>query len=598
METILGIDLGTTNSAVSIIRDGQPVMLLTSDGEPIVPSVVGLDGEGKLLVGRAARNQALVAPERTVKSIKRKMGEDTKVSMAGQTYTPQEISAMILRSLKAQAERALGYPVSKAVITVPAFFNDTQRSATREAGELAGLEVVRIINEPTAATLVYEPRTDKNERLMVYDLGGGTFDVSIVQIENGVVEVLTSHGDTHLGGDDFDKLLLDMVCERFQKQFQVDLRQIPRANARMLQAVEEAKKRLSTEACVTITEEFIAEHEGRPLHVQMEVARHEYEQLIQPLLDKTVKCVDDALVDAKLNRTQIDKVVLVGGSTRTPLVQTLVEEALERPPHFEVDPDLAVAMGAAVQGAMIAGVDVGPILVDITPHTLGIECLGELNGRLVPYHFSAIIPRNTPLPATRSELYSTCSDGQRAAEIGVMQGENEDARRNQSVGTFMLDGLDENASRGNAILVRFDLNLDGILTVTAVERATSLEKRIRIENSISQFRAKDRNEASARVSSLFSEPLREFEDGVVFNPGPALGSNGGDEDLGDTPKSRASDDLADLIARARRHANSASPEDAEEIKLMLEKLITCASPEDVSEVRSRLEDLLFYLADA
>src|SRR4051794_31541849 len=391
METIIGIDLGTTNSEVAVIRDGLPVVLPDEDGDPILPSIVGLDPEGRLLVGRAARNQFVLAPERTIRSIKRQMGQETTVTLGDQRYSPQEISAIILRTLKQRAERVLGTPVSKAVITVPAFFNDGQRQATREAGELAGLEVVRIINEPTAAVLTYDPHPPQRERLLVYDLGGGTFDVSIAQVEAGVVEILASHGDTHLGGDDFDQLLLDHVCDRFKKRHGVDLRELPVARSQVLRAVEEAKKALSTEAVVTIEEEFIAEKDGLPLHLAVEVDRPAYEAMIEPLLDKTLTCVDQSLEDAKVQANEIDKVVLVGGATRTPAVHRMLAERLGRPVHSEIEPDLAVAQGAAVQGGLIAGVDVGPVLVDITPHTLGLEALGEVYGVTSVNAFAPII---------------------------------------------------------------------------------------------------------------------------------------------------------------------------------------------------------------
>src|SRR5580700_261360 len=456
-DTIIGIDLGTTNSEVAIIRDGRPYVI-EEDGDPILPSVVGLDPQGRLLVGKAARNQYVLAPERTVRSIKRKMGQEVTVTLGDQKYSPQEISAIILKTLKHRAEKALGVPVSKVVITVPAFFNDGQRQATRQAGELAGLEVVRIINEPTAAVLTYNPHPPEMERLLVYDLGGGTFDVSLAQVENGVVEIRASHGDTQLGGDDFDQLLLDHVCDAFAKEHGIDLRQSLGAKARVLRAAEDAKKQLSSEAVTTIEEEFITEKNGKSLNLVMEVTRYEYEELIRPLLLKTLACLDEALTDAKVQANQIDKVVLVGGATRTPLVHQLLEERLGRPVHSEIEPDLAVAMGAAVQGGLIAGVDVGPILVDITPHTLGIESLGELYGFLSTNHFSPIIERNTPLPVSRTEIYSTVVDSQDAARIKIFQGENQDTRYNTSVGEFLIDGLAE-VPAGNQIMVKLDLDL-------------------------------------------------------------------------------------------------------------------------------------------
>ncbi|MGC8643656.1 MAG: Hsp70 family protein, partial [Isosphaeraceae bacterium] len=490
--------------------------------DPILPSVVGLDTEGRLLVGKAARNQYALAPERTIKSIKRKMGQETMVSMGDQKYSPQEISAIILRTLKNRAEKVLGHPVSKAVITVPAFFNDGQRQATRQAGELAGLDVVRIINEPTAAVLTYDPHPRDRERLLVYDLGGGTFDVSVAQVEAGVVEILSSHGDTQLGGDDFDQLLLNHVCDSFQKKHAIDLRQSPAARSRLLHAVEEAKKRLSFDPVVTVEEEFIATKNDKPLHVSMEISRAEYEEMIHPLLLKTLTCLDEALTDAKLQANEIEKVVLVGGATRTPLIHHLLEERLGRPVHAEIEPDLAVAMGAAVQGGLIAGVEVGPILVDITPHTLGIKVLGELHGFMSNYCFSPIIARNTPLPATRTEIYSTVYDGQDAAHIRVFQGENEDTRFNTEVGDFHIEGLAD-VTAGNKILVRLDLDLNGILKVTATERSTGLSKRVIIDNAAERFRTRQRSDAVDRLQEAFEsmdEQAAEGEPSVLSLEGP------------------------------------------------------------------------------
>ena len=591
MEPILGIDLGTTNSVVSIIQDGKPVVLCDELGQGILPSVVGLDGEGRLLVGQEARNQALVAPERTVKSIKRRMGEDAEVCMAGNRYSPQEISAMILRTLKERAAKSLGRPCNKAVITVPAFFGENQREATRQAGEMAGLEVVRIINEPTAASLVYKPHSDRNERLLVFDLGGGTFDVSIVQIEQGVVEVLASHGDTHLGGDDFDQLLLDHACDAFQTRHGVDLREIPTALSRMLQAVEEAKKRLSHEAVTNIAEEFIADKDGKPLHVDVAIDRHEYESLIAPLLKKTLTCVDAALDDAKLNAGQIDRVLLVGGSTRTPLVHRLLSQQLHHELHSEIDPDQCVALGAAVQGGLIAGVDVGPVLVDITPHTLGIQVLGSLHGMTSPNVFSPIIPRNTALPAIRSEIYGTSFDGQDIVDISVFQGENADVRLNQSVGGFLLQGLDDEAEEGNEILVRFQLDLDGILTVTAVERKSGLEKQLRIDNAITRFRAKSQDEAKAKVAAMFGDSNAEtFVDHAI-----TLGANAAD------PNQSLFDKASEMIDKARRLTSEASADDAAEIERLTAKLREATTQRDADLVRQlvdQLDDLVFYLQDA
>ena len=586
MEAILGIDLGTTNSAVAVLQDGQ-VTVLREEGEALLPSVVGLDGDGRLLVGAAARNQWVLAPERTVRSIKRRMGEETTVRLGDQQYAPQEISAFILRSLRDRAERHFGHPVRKAVITVPDFFSENQREATREAGELAGLEVVRIINEPTAASLTYKSEPEKMERLLVYDLGGGTFDVSIVQIEQGVVEVLSSHGDTRLGGDDFDQLLLDRVCDDFAEEHGVDLRRSLTAKSRLLRAVEEAKIALSFQAVVTIEEEFIAEKKGVPLHLKREIKRPEYEELIEPLLDKTLTCVDESLSDAHLQINQSDKVILVGGASRTPMVHRLLQERLAQEIHSEVDPDLCVTLGAAVQGGLIAGIDVGPILVDITPHTLGIETLGPLQGFLSPNHFSPVIERNTPLPASRSELFGTTYDGQDAARIHVFQGEDEDVRHNEPVGKFLLEGLAE-VERGNEILVRFDLDLDGILKVTATERSTGLEKRLVVDNAVSRFRAKNREEALARVAAAFESS----------GSAPAT-SQDADADLSPELK-QIIGTCEELVSKAERIAPGVNPEDATEIRELAGKLRTAISERsqaDIEEILPKLEDLVFYLED-
>ena len=603
LEPIVGIDLGTTNSEIAVIRDGRPEVIRT-DGEAILPSVVGLDPQGQLLVGTPARNQWILAPERTIRSIKRKMGEDCKVRLGDREYAPQEISAIILGRLKERAEQYLGHAVRKAVITVPAFFNEVQREATREAGELAGLEVVRIINEPTAAALTYDPDTENMERLLVYDLGGGTFDVSIVQVERGVVEVLSSHGDTHLGGDDFDQLLLDYVCDEFAKEHKIDLRKSLVAKSRVLSAVEEAKKVLSVEAVAAIQEEFIAEKDGAALHLDLELERLAYEALIEPLLAKTLTCVDQSLDDARLNAQQIDKVILVGGASRTPLVHRLLERRLGRELHTEVDPDLCVAMGAAVQGGLINGIDVGPVLVDITPHTLGIEALGLVQGMLTDYKFVPVIRRNTPLPATRSEMFSTAHDRQKQAMISVYQGENADVRENQFIGEFLLEGLSQ-VDAGNEILVRFALDLNGILKVTAEEQATGLQKQLTVENAVSRFRRQSRP-AAAGAASL--KPAAEVaapatSDSAAGGRAPGAGGDSGAGGAADVPADVAAaiDRSSALISKALSVAANASDEDRQEIDRLVKDLEEASAVRSVprlKQVGAELEDLVFYLQDA
>ena len=615
-DVIIGIDLGTTNSEVAVIRSGGPEVLAEEDGDPILPSVVGFDTQGRLLVGKAARNQLLFAPERTVRSIKRKMGQQVTVSLGDQAFSPQEISAMILRTLKQRAEKVLGHPVSKAVITVPAFFTEGQRDATREAGELAGLEVVRIINEPTAAVLTYDPHPPEMERLLVYDLGGGTFDVSIAQVEAGVVEILSSHGDTQLGGDDFDQRLLDRVCDLFQTEHGIDLRTSLVARSRLLQAVEEAKKRLSFEPVVNVAEEFIAESGGVPLNLNLEITRNEFEELIEPLLAKTLKCVDDAMTDAELKAQQIHKVLLVGGATRTPLVRQMLSARLGRPVHAEIEPDLAVAMGAAVQGGLIAGIDVGPVLVDITPHTLGIETLGEFEGMMESAHcFSPIIERNTPLPATRTEIYSTVYDGQKEAQIRVFQGEDDDTRYNTLVGEFLIEGLADVPSH-NEILVRLDLDLNGILRVTAKERATGLEKLVVIDNAMAQFRKRQRVDAIERLEGIFDAALIDPDaiapedaapdefDSEEFDPEEAVAGNGApllddDDDVILDPALRSAVAAANaLMLKAEQIEKTANEEDVADLRALLQDLesaLSRLSEDEIRRIMAEVEDLLFYL---
>ncbi|MCS6850425.1 MAG: Hsp70 family protein [Gemmataceae bacterium] len=596
-EVIVGIDLGTTNSEVAVVQHGQTRVLSDETGDPILPSFVGLSSDGKLLVGRAARNQWVLAPERTIKSIKRKMGQDVKVPLADQQYQPQEISVMILKTLRDRASKALGRPIKKAVITVPAYFNDAQRQATRDAGELAGLEVVRILNEPTAAALTYDPRQQDLQRIPVYDLGGGTCDVSIVQAQQGVVEVLASHGNTQLGGDDFDELLLNRVCDSFQREHGIDLRADPVAKSRLLQAVEAAKCHLSYHSYARIDEEFIAEKNGRALHLSMEANREEFEDMIRPLLQRTLECVQRALRDAKLTPAALERVLLVGGSTRIPLVSQLLEDRLRQRPHAEVNPHLCVALGAAVQAAIIAGVEVGAVLVDITPHSLGIKCLDPDGGSSgFPFRLAPILHRNTPLPASRSELFSTVHDNQEAVDIEVYQGENPDIRRNHRIGKFRVQGLAK-APAGNQIVVHLDLNLDGVLKVSARERVTGLQKQIVIENALARYVLEERDAARARLRQLWGESGTAAEEDDADDatdamptlvPGPREGQR-------ETVQARA------LLEKAERLLAGVRPEDKAELEGLMERLrmaLTDRRWEEVTAASDQLADVLFYLEEA
>jgi molecular chaperone DnaK len=595
MEPIVGIDLGTTNSEVAVIRDSQP-FVFAEDGDPILPSFVGLAEDGRLLVGKAARNQWVLAPERTIKSIKRKMGQDVKVRLGDQEYRPQEISAMILRTLRDRAAQQLGQPVRKAVITVPAYFNDAQRQATREAGELAGLEVVRILNEPTAASLTYDPSQRELQRMLVYDLGGGTFDVSIVQAQEGIVEVLASHGDTQLGGDDFDDLLLKHLCDRFQQEHEIDLRANLVAKSRVLRAAEAAKRHLSYHPFARIEEEFIAEKEGRALHLNLEIGREEYEQMIRPLVDRTMDCVQRALDDSHLTASAINKVVLVGGSTRTPLINQLLEERLSQPAHQEVNPDLCVALGASIQAGIIAGQDVGAVLVDITPHSLGIRCLDMLRGYDYPFRFAPILHRNTPLPASRSEVFFTVQDHQSEVEIDVYQGESEDVRQNYPVGKFRIQGLAP-VPAGNPLVVQLDLNLDGMLKVSAREKATGLQKQVTIENALARYEREERALAHERLEELWEEsdemdlpgPEDEFIEGEMpaLVPGPREGQR-------EAVQARA------LLEKAERLLPQVQPEDRAEVERLMQNVrvsLTDRQWEKLTAASNELADILFYLED-
>jgi len=475
-EKIIGIDLGTTNSVLGVIQNGAPVLLPIGETR-LLPSVVGVSPQNELVVGTPARNQWVVAPDRTVRSIKRKMGKDETVEMAGKSYTPQEISAFILREIKQAAEVALGYPVQRAVITVPAYFNEVQRQATIEAGVIAGLQVERIINEPTAAALAYGYGVDPDEhlRVLVYDLGGGTFDVSVIEMNLGVVDVLATAGDNLLGGDDFDERLAGLLADEFQSAHKIDLRQQHQAWARLLREAEEAKIRLSAEPFTNITLEYIAQDaRGNALHIRREVARAEFVEAIQDLLDRTLTSIDQALGDAKLQASDINRVLLVGGSTRIPAVWELVADRMEQDPHIEIDPDAAVALGAAVQAGIIAGEEIDAILVDVTPMSLGIETARvSMAGRLDIDHFAPLIHRNSTIPVERSEIFSTMYPGQDSIHIKVYQGEHMLASHNVLLGDFMVEEVKPNRDDGLAdVTVNFKLDINGILDVTVTERGS------------------------------------------------------------------------------------------------------------------------------
>jgi len=470
-ENIVGIDLGTTNSLVAVVAEGQPRVLLV-DGAPLLPSVVGIDEEGQRIIGQAARNQYVAAPERTVRSIKRHMGQaDYRAPLGASSASPEEISSWILRRLAEAAGAELGAPVTRAVITIPAYFSDRQRQATMRAGELAGLEVVRLLHEPTAAALVYGLQRSAAETALVYDLGGGTFDVSVVELDEGITEVRASHGNRELGGDDFDALLVKELLRQFEERHGVDLRGDRLALARVTRAAEAAKMRLSEHAYAQVREEFVATRGGRPLHLEAELSREQFEQLIEPLLIGTLDSVRRALRESGLDARNLDEILLVGGSTRIPRVRELIAAELGQEPRQELDPDQAVALGAAVQAAVISGADVDAVLVDICPHSLGVRALSMRSGREDFNTFVPIIRRNTAIPASRSERFYTMYEDQDTVEINVFQGEEAAATDNTHLGDLTLSRILPNPAGGpREVLVAFDYDINGILHVAAIDR--------------------------------------------------------------------------------------------------------------------------------
>ena len=513
MAKTIGIDLGTTNSVVAVMEGGKPTVIANAEGSRTTPSIVGFSKTGEKLVGQLAKRQAILNPDKTIASIKRHMGDDYKVNIDGKDYTPQEISAMILRKLADDASAYLGEKVTSAVITVPAYFNDAQRQATKDAGRIAGLDVLRIVNEPTAAALAYGLEKEKSEKVLVFDLGGGTFDVSILEIGDGVHEVLSTSGDTHLGGDDFDQKVMDWICDEFQKQEGIDLRGDKQAMQRVKEAAEKAKIELSSVMETSISLPFITADANGPKHLELSLTRAKFEDLCRDLLNRCKTPVENALKDAGVSKSDINEVVLVGGSTRIPAVQQLVKEYTGKEPNQSVNPDEVVAVGAAVQAGVLAGEVKDIVLLDVTPLTLGIETLG---GVMTP-----LVPRNTTIPVSKSQVFSTAENNQTAVDIHVLQGERPMAKDNKSLGMFRLDGIPP-AMRGlPQIEVTFDIDANGIVNVSAKDKATNKEQKITITNS-SNLSEEDIDKMVKEAEANAAEDKKKKEEAEIKNNAASL----------------------------------------------------------------------------
>jgi molecular chaperone DnaK len=569
MAKIIGIDLGTTNSCVSVLEGGDSTVIPNKEGNRTTPSIVAFAKNGERLVGETAKRQAITNPDRTVASIKREMGTDYHVNIDDKGYSPQEISAMVLKKLKEDAEAYLGEEVKEAVITVPAYFTDSQRQATKDAGRIAGLEVKRIINEPTAAALAYGlDKSDSHHKIFVYDLGGGTFDVSILEIGDGVFEVLATNGNNHLGGDDFDQKIIDWMADEFAKEHGVDLRADKMSLQRLKEAAEKAKKELSTTMSTNINLPFITATAAGPLHLNVDLSRSKFNQMTEELVQATVEPMKKAMSDAGLSQSDIDQVILVGGSTRIPAVQEAVKKIAGKDPHQGINPDECVALGAAIQGGVLSGDVNDVLLLDVTPLSLGIETMGSV--------FTKLIERNTTIPTKKSQIFSTAADNQTAVDIHVLQGERQMAKDNVTMGRFQLDGIPP-ARRGvPQIEVTFDIDANGIVNVKAKDMGTGKEQHITITASTNL--SEEEIEAKVKEAEEYAEQDKKIKETVEMHNQLDTMIYESEKQLGEIGDKATDEEKANVEAKLKEAKDALETNEFEAMKAALEGLQEAFQP--------------------